>query len=196
MSRRRKWMEENKLNKNKSAKYVLPMFDQPLFKNSPLDYYLINSYYDKEDFIYIVFDNGSDDTLTKLIYNLTCHPNYIDSNYGDDNKEIIIKMEVPEKFKVDFESFKQGKFTKFTQRYKKILSEYFGRVSSRKERDSSGKPIIKIFDAINPTKEKYQDIADYYNVDVKEILEHGEILEAPNEEKELFRTVEELYGVK
>lgn len=197
MSRRREFMDENNLKKSKTSRFILPMYGQPLFKNSPLNYYLINSYFDKDNHIYVVFDNINDDKLTLIIYNLTCDPNYIDSSYADDNMEVILKLKIPKEFEADFTNFKQGKFTKFSTKFKKLLEESYGRVSSRKERDKlSGKPIIKVFDAINPIDEKYKDIANYYGVELAAIMEHGEILEAPDEDKELFKTIEELYGIK
>lgn len=196
MSLRRKYQEENKIKRNKCVHFLFPFYGYPFSSNSPLDHYLINCYITDNYKFYIVFDNDDNDKLALIIYHLQMSPHYVDANFDDENREVILEMNIPEEHKADFDLFKQGKYTKFSKKFKDLLCSFYGNKSTRKERNSEGKPIVKIFDAIYPTEDKFKDIADYYGVDISYVKECGEVMDPPNLEKESFKKVHELYGVK
>lgn len=197
MSLRREYMLKNNIKKNKSCHFLAPIFGYPLAANSPISYYLINSYVNTyEKTLILVFDNTDDLRLAKIIYDLQSNSYCREVTYQDNNKEIVIELDIPTNFVRDFDLFCKGKYSKFSEQFKNLLCHHYNRKSTRHEKDENGKPVTKIFDIIYPTREKMQDIAEYYNVDLKFIEECGEIIDPPNIEKETFKKITELYGVE
>lgn len=189
-------MIENNLKKNKSGYFIFPMFGYHLTNNSPLNYYLINTYISKDYKFYIAFDNSDNDALAMIIYQLQQYPEYKDCWFDDDNKEVVLEFDINDRYKWDFDMFIKGQYSKFSESFKKELVKFYGNKSTRKQRGQNGKPKTEIFDIIYPTKEKIEDIADYYEVDKSCVEECGEIIDPPNLDKESFKKVIELYGIE
>lgn len=196
MSLRRQYQQEKSLKRNKCVHFLLPLYGYPFSSNSPLDHYLINCYVGSEHKFFIVFDNDSNEKLAHIIENLQLNPYYVDAFFDDDNKEVVLEMKIPDEYRKDFMLFTEGKYTKFSKAFKDILCRYYGNKSTRRERNTDGKPIVKVFDAIYPTEDKLKDIADYYGVDLSSVKECGEIMDPPNLDNETFKKVTQLYVAK
>lgn len=188
-------MKKNNLIKNISCYFIFPIYGGKVQKNSIIDYYLINCYID--EYFYAVFENSDDGKLKPIIYQLQINEYCIDCFYDDNDKEIVLKFQIPTEFENDIKLFKKGRYTKFSLRFKKILQSVHGSISSRKERNKKGEPVKLIQDIIFPTEEKIQDIADFLKVDKKHIIQsHGEIYDPPNLELESFKKVTQIYGIE
>jgi hypothetical protein len=181
MSQRRQW---NKLitYKKKAKNFILPMIGIPIVQYDP---YIIdcNIIIDGFPKIVVIFDNIDDEPLKMLIYKLQSDYLFMDCEYGDDNKEIVLYFDVPKEFKSDFEKFIKGSYSEFSDEYKNRLTSYFGKETC----EDWG--LVTMWDTIYPKDNKKDQIAEKYGVDVKQIKE---LISSPDLEYEIYKTIEEL----
>ena len=132
MSLRRKHMLEKNIKRNKSCHFLMPLFGYPLAKNSPVDYYLINSYVDKPNkSLILVFDNKDDVKLAKIIYDFQGNDHCKNVSYDDEDREIVIELEIPHHFKEDFDTYCNGKYSQFSESLKQLLCYHYDKKSTR-----------------------------------------------------------------
>lgn len=198
-SRRREWV--NKLNyKRKSKPFLLPMLKTRLYHQNKTVDYLISVNFVQLGFpqIVLVFDNVDYVPLKEDIHRLSMHHCYIDVEYGDEDKEVIMFFDIPKEYKKDFELFKKGAYSKFSDEYKKLLVGTYGNVREKGISPKTGLPNINIYDAIYPTDDLRKLIAKQLstNTGVVDWKLIDEVLDPPIIELEEFKTIEELYGIE
>ena len=126
--KRREWLKNIKYLK-KSGIFLLPMLQTPIYSEG----WLIDVGFVQMGFpqIVISFDNVDDVPLKEDVHRLSMNYCYVDSEYGDEDKELHMFFDVPKEFKKDFELFTQGKYSEFSDRYKKILVDKYGNTRER-----------------------------------------------------------------
>lgn len=151
--------------------------------------------------IVYVFDNIDYEPLKMDIYKLQVHSEFADIAYGDDCKEIIVYMNVPKKFRTDFDKFLQGKYSEFSEEYKQLLVKKYGEGRQTGINPKNKLPNVSVYDAICPGVDQIKLLADCLSArgsrvdwrDIKEIVSSIDI------DVEKFKTIEELeeeYGIK
>lgn len=175
---------------NKSKLFLLPMLGIKMFHLSNSMKYLIDVNFMQVGFpqIILIFDNIDYEPLKEDIYRLVNISEYIDSEYADEDKEVVLFFDVPVKYRSDFELFVKGKYSKFSENYKKELVTTYNDIRSSGV-NKLGLPKVSVYDAIYPLKSTRKIIADEFNVAVETI---EEVLDPPNLEKEEFKYIEEL----
>lgn len=129
MSERRKYIAVNDINTNYSTIFLLPMlgYKESFFKKENfISTYILE---DTQKKLVLCFENSSDEEFKGLIWQLQNHKDFLSVDYDDDNKEVVVMFTIPEERVVDFNLFKIGRYTKFSNEYKEILLEYHGRKS-------------------------------------------------------------------
>lgn len=181
MSQRR---EINRLiqYKKKAKNFILPMLGIPPIQYDP---YIIDCSIIIEGFpkIVVIFDNLDDEPLKMLIYKLQSDYLFLDCEYADNDKEVILFFDIPKEYKKDFESFIKGAYSQFSKTYKDKLIQYF-----RKETCEEW-GLVSMYDTIYPKEHKRAQIAEKYGADVKDIKE---LISSPDLEHEIYKTIEEL----
>ena len=179
---KRRSIIKNRNYKRKSKLFILPMLDYPLAEYEP---YLIdcNIDYDPEKLI-VIFDNVDDDPLSMLIYKLQSSYLYLDCGYDDGDREVWLSFEIPKEFKKDFEKFTRGKYSEFSEKYKKLLIKHYGKETSAVYAQFS------MFDALYPTEEKRKERAEDLNYDRWEDIK--ELFSVPTLEYEEYKSIEDL----
>lgn len=201
MSTRRKIIKDNKLYGGKSTKathFLLPFYGWG--KAFYTDYLISVNIKDdlKEPRIIFIFDNIDEDSLLTQIYKLTNHHCYEDSWYDDDNKEVIVSMKIPKEFIKDYRLFLEGKYSKFSDKYKEILTKIYGRgvhplfeINEKGERIGFSKTAHKVtvFEAITPTNDKRIAIGRRLGINLPE---DAEVFDRVNIEEESYLSIKEL----
>lgn len=186
MNRRRQL--ENHSKKNLSRAFVLPMCGIN-YKILPDNF--INCYIDTNLYkVFIVFDKleDYDEDCLKFIKNVK-ENNKTYSSYQEDLDEIVLEFDIPDKYHDDFYLFVEGKYSKFSLDYKSVLMKYFGTRGIAKGHK------VNEFDTIYPKTYKKLELAKvlYDKKDITEGVKNiVEVLEAPDIEKETFKTLTEL----
>lgn len=173
---------ESRDYKRKSKLFLLPMLDYPLDEYEP---YLIdcNVVLDPGKLV-VIFDNLDDDPLSMLVYKLQSSYLYLDSNFDDDDKEVVMFFDIPKEFKEDFIRFTQGKYSEFSDKYKKKLISFFGKETS------SVYAQFSMYDALYPTEEKRKERAGDLGYDQWEDIK--ELFSIPTLEYEEYKSIEDL----
>jgi len=181
MSQRRRINELIKYKK-KAKNFILPMLGIPPVQYEP---YLIDCNIITEGFpkVVVIFDNIDDEPLKMLIYKLQSDYLFLDCEYGDDDKEVILFFDIPKEFKKDFECFIKGAYSQFSDAYKNKLTTYF-----RKETCEDW-GLVSMWDTIYPKEHKRIQIAEKYGAKLEDIKE---LISSPDLEHEIYRTIEEL----
>lgn len=198
MSLRREINKNNKY-KSKSKVFLLPMLKSPLLHVNSEVNYLIDVQVVQGGFpqIVVIFDNVDYEPLTMDIYKMQNLPEYIDASYDDNDKEVVLFFDVPKDFKEDFELFTQGKYSKFSHKYKELLTRNYGEQRMLDFSKESKLPNVSVYDAMYPTEERKKALSQALGCDVKDL--NDEVLSPPNLEFEEYKNIEELkekYGNK
>lgn len=175
--------------KNLSRAFILPMVGIN-YKNLPSNF--INCYIkvDNENYYcMLVFDKTRD--YDEIFYHFM---NNIHTNnkhllkYDDLEEEVIFIFKIPEILKEDFKFFMDGKYSKFSEEYKKVLCNFFGRKS--KQEDYT----VTEYNAIYPEDFKRKQIASYLSYENSEIDWKliKEVLHRPDLEREIFKSIDVL----
>ncbi len=194
-SKRRLWLKNIDYIK-KSKRFLIPMLNTALYhKTKDLDY-LIDVSFIQMGFpqIVVVFDNVDYIPLKEDVHRLSMSPCYVDMEYGDEEKELIMFFDVPKEFKKDFELYVQGHYSQFSEQYKSLLVKSYGSAREKGISPKTELPNVNIYDAIYPTDDLKKLMAKQlstpnYIIDWKNI---NEVLDPPNIEYEEFKLIEEL----
>lgn len=177
---------------NKCCVFVLPMCDIN-HKSMPKNFF-INCYlnYDKGKDNYqivIVLERPPDGSLALdhfidyVIYN----KNF--SHREDYDDEIVLFFNIPESNKSNYELFLAGKYSKFTDQFKKQLESYHGNARCKANYE------VFTYDVIEPTDAKRLQIAQrlYSAKDLpKGLLLIDEVYDCPNLEKEKYKSINQI----
>lgn len=185
---RRKKLEHKK--PNFCCTFVLPMCGVN-YKNLPSNF--VNGYISLDYKAYLIFDKTED-------YDVVYH--HYQEHLKDRNKnvldildyedEIVIVFNVPEKHKKDFDLFIIGKYSKFDEDYKEQIGNYFGKKSI------SDTYVVTEYNTIHPQPFKRKLIAERLfekkdlAIGLKILEEVGEVLDPPDMNKEIYKTITEL----
>ena len=185
MSKRRE-IEGTALNLN--AKFILPMVN---INRKHLPNNFINSYITDDYQVIIIYDLNDKDPrfIHYLDFIKGCeHFNKVEEN----EDELCIFFNIDEKNRRDFDMFKHGHYSKFTEEYKETICKFHGRESIEKDYK------VTIYNTIYPQEFKKNQIVErlYDKIDKKQglrILEEvGEVLDKPDLDKEIYKTIEQL----
>lgn len=210
MSRRREIL--NKMHKKRKSLYFLtPMYYDVNFINKKLIHPITERNDDKNFLIDVSFlvkgndntpkvvfslENVDDETLTMDIYKLQLHHCFVEGDFGGENdEEVNIFLNIPKIWNEDFNKFIKGKYSEFSDAYKKHLTQIYGssRASEKDGLGIDGLPAVHMYDVIYPTDEIRARFANVLGVNIKEI--GHEIMEAPNIEIESWKSLKELEEV-
>lgn len=132
----------------------------------------------------VIFDNIDDDSLKMLVYKLQSIYLFEDCRYDDKDREVVLIFNIPKEYKKDFEMFTEGKYSKFSEKYKKRLISYFGKETCTEFAQFS------MFDALYPTEKKRKERAQDLNHNNWEDIK--ELFSVPNLDYERYLTIKEL----
>jgi len=191
MSYRREINKELKY-KRKSKVFLLPLLQTPLLHINNEVNYLIDVLIVQEGFpqIVVIFDNVDYEPLKMDIYKLQNCPEYIDAVFDDSDKEVVMFFDIPKDYREDFELFTQGKYSRFSHKYKEMLTKKYGESRMLSFSSETKLPNVSIYDAIYPTQERKEALSSALKCDIKEI--NDEVLSPPEVELEEYKTIEEL----
>lgn len=187
MSTRKKYIVDNDLKENLTSIFILPMLEYPdeYFPKEFISAYLIN---DEVSKIVCTFENTDGEYFKNVILEMQNHDDYVGMDYDDDNKEIFVIFNIPKEFQVDFNLFKIGRYTKFSNKYKEILLSIYGR-------KTGNGTCIKMVDALFPDNAAKKFRADKMGVEISD-LPNGEVMSLPNMEEEEYKKTSELTKIK
>ena len=193
MMTRREIIEKYNIKK-KSKLFVFPMLQIRLIhENRNLSYFIDLSLHNDYEFV-LTFENSEYDLLRMDLQKIMNSVNYNGFLSKDDN-EINLYMKVPDEFKRDYEKFLEGKYSKFTKRFKDVLTNvyYEDRFSGFED---NGLPKFSVYDVIYPNDDCINRLAKALSTDDSIISfdknSNIELLDPPSREIEDFRTIEEL----
>lgn len=177
--------------KKKSANFLLPMLDVKMYHRTDKIDYLIDVCFIQLGFpqIVVIFDNIDYEPLKEDIHRFMMNHNFVDAEYGDDDKEICLFFDVPKEYRIDFEFFTQGKYSQFSKKYKDLLISNYGIMKEEGLSKDTGLPNVSMYEAINPSKEIKQIMGKELGVDWRII---NEVLDSPNIELEEFKLIDEI----
>lgn len=184
---------------NKCNTFVLPMCE---INYNTLPNNFINCYlsFDKgKDNYQIVtvfhkFQNDNQYMYNTSKYQFDSFLEYIENNRNyagkeEEEDEIILYFNIPERNKRNYELFLAGKYSKFSEDYKKLLCSYYGTVSRKIDYR------VHEYDIIYPTQSKIKQIAErlFDKKDVAENIKYiVEVLDIPDMEEEKFKSLKQL----
>lgn len=180
--------------KKKSKLFVFPMLQIRLIhENRNLSYFIDLSLHNDYEFV-LTFENSEYDLLRMDLQKIMNSVNYNGFLSKDDN-EINLYMRIPDEFKRDYEKFLEGKYSKFTKRFKDVLTNvyYEDRFSGFED---NGLPKFSVYDVIYPNDDCINRLAKALSTNDSIISfdknSNIELLDPPSREIEDFRTIEEL----
>ena len=185
MSERRKFIERNNITiPNYTTIFLLPTLEygRDFFKIEEfISAYLIDEVKTK---LALVFDNTNSEDLKEILYCLQNNENFISVEFDDEDKEVVVIINIPREYSIDFNMFKIGKYSKFSNNYKEMLLDTHGRMTG------AGKCIM-MSDALFPSYQARKYRADQLGVSINDLIT-GEVMSIPNMDKELYFKVEDL----
>jgi len=188
VSRRKEYIIKNKIPTNYSTIFLLPMLGyKPRYfhENEFISCYI---HEDLQKKIVLCFENSSREEFKNIIWTMQTHEDFLSVDYEDDEKEVVVVFKVPRDKEVDYNLFKIGRYTKFSNEYKEILLNYSGR------KTGAGKCIMMI-DSLNPDylAKKYR--ADKMGVSIND-LTNGEVMSVPDMSREEYIKTDDLINKK
>jgi len=139
-------------NNNISTIFLLPAIEIPeLIKEYFLDNGFINTFVTSKrikypfEVMFLLFNpKRFNEEYNRFERMLIYNPNYLEV-YDLGNKHVLYVFKIPEKFKSDYYTFLNGKYSKFSEEYKRLFPEksYLLDVDGKIVRDLKGKPILQ-----------------------------------------------------
>lgn len=193
MSYRREVLKNNNCQKQ-SKHFLLPMIEVKLYHQSNTTNHLIDVCYLERGFpqIVLIFDNIDYEPLKMDIFKLQNNYSFIDCCYGDDIKEVCLFFEIPKEFRKDFELFKLGRYSEFSDKYKDILITTYGKNQAIGYSETTGLPNVSMFDILYPTELKKKALAEVLGVKYELIKE---VMDPPNPDCEIYKEIKEFKAV-
>lgn len=189
--------------RRRSKTFLVPMLEMPLMHISEDKNYLIDVGFTTVGYpqVVLVFDNIDYEPLRTDIYKLQNHYCCVDVEYGDNDKEVIIYLNIPEEFRKDFDKFIEGRYTEFSDKYKELLVRTYGEGRQEGFNSKDGLPNMSMYDVIYPEESVKSRLAESlstgnHRVNWKDIKE---VLDPPNKKYEVFKKAEDLkreYGIE
>lgn len=176
MSNRKKYIKENNLNTNYCTVYILPMLGYK-YDFLPKEEF-ISSYILEDNKIVLCFKNSSSEDFKGVIWRLQNNDDFISVDYDDNDEEVVLVFRVPKDKIIDFELFKIGRYTKFSNEYKEVLLNYHDRKSG------IGKYITMV-DSLFPDHLAKKYRADKIGCNIHD-LPNGEVMSIPDMDRELY----------
>ena len=199
MSYRRE-VNKSSTYKPRAKNFILPMLDIKLIHigvdhetQEPINYFIGMFLAKEASQVVMVMDNIDYEPLKMDIYKLQNNPYYVDSKYDDEDKEVCLLFDIPKEYLNDYKLFKQGKYSKFSDKYKALLEKTYGGEETRMKTFSktTGLPDVSMYDAIHPSEERITALT-------KELMFNDrveEVLSPPDIEQETYKTIQELKGI-
>ena len=170
---------------NFSARLILPMVDIN-FKNLPNNF--INSYITDNYEVVIVFDKTEEDSRFIHFLDYTKGNGYY-RDKSEDEDELSLYYTVLEKDHINIDAFKVGRYSEFTEEFKKKICSYHG-IKSNKEDYTA-----YTHDVIYPLDFKRRQIAErlFKPEDINQGIKLiREVLDKPDLDKEIYKTIQQL----
>lgn len=193
MMTRREIIEKYNIKK-KSKLFIFPMLGIRLIHENRNNTYFIDlSLYKDYEFV-LTFENSEYDLLKMDLRKIMSSVNY-NGFLSKDVNEVNLYMKIPDEFKKDYEKFLEGKYSKFTKRFKDVLTNvyYEDRFSGFED---NGLPKFSVYDVIYPNDDCINRLAKSLSTGSSIISfdnnSNIELLDPPSREIEDFRTIEEL----
>lgn len=193
MMTRREIIEKYNIRK-KSKLFIFPMLGIRLIHENRNNTYFIDlSLYKDYEFV-LTFENSEYDLLKMDLRKIMSSVNY-NGFLSKDVNEINLYMKIPDEFKRDYEKFLEGKYSKFTKRFKDLLTNtyYEDGITGF---EANGLPRLSVHDVIYPSEESINRLAQALSIGDSIIHfdkdSNIELLDPPSREIEDFRTIEEL----
>ncbi len=106
---------------------------------------------------------------------------YVASEFGKDDKDVVLFFDVPKKFRKDFELFILGKYSEFSAEYKELLVKSYGKGRASGFSAVTKLPQVSIYDVISPLKETKRKFEEILNVskgiEIKEVFDPPDLME-------------------
>lgn len=182
VSERDKYIKEHHLKENYTTIFLMPMYNYfwNFFPKEFIGAYIRDETKPK---IALCFNNTDSILLKDAVIELQNNNHFHSIGYDDNNKEVVVFMNIPKEYIVDFNLFKIGRWSKFSNNLKEVLLDYHGRETGMGKR-------IMMVDALFPSKESLEWQAKRLGVSVKD-LPNEEVMSIPDLSREEYRVVEE-----
>lgn len=151
------------------------------FKNAYLTDREHKHNYDRPIFVLFSIKDYKEEDWKKVYFTLIKSKNYIteyDIGIQDNKFLLMIVFQVPKEFEKDYNNFRLGRYSLFSEEYKKKFPEFL-------EIDKNKKKKNILWQIINKDEELVRKIAKDFNV--SEDLLKDEVWEIPRKEREFFR---------
>ncbi len=179
------YIQEDIIKYTKTTRFLMPLIGISEFS---LEYIkpklLINAHCAETDdkIIYVIlnkldFPEEVNDYF--ILQNLNEH--FID--HIEEEEELILIYKVPDHFNDDYIKILNGDYSKTTEAYKQIMLRIYG----LHKHDKSY--LTTVYDCLYPTEVKRKQIANYFEVNYKDI---DEVCSKPNMDYEIFKPLEKL----
>jgi hypothetical protein len=175
-------MKIGKLNNNQisytySTRLLLPMLG---LKSSDFKKLINVHINDNEDSYLIVIVENTDESTVDIV-RCTINDYYIEHYTNED--EICIKFKIPNAYLSDFEKFKIGNYSGFSDDYKKRLTIMYGQQVIPKGID------VSMYDVIHPRLEKRKAISERTGESLSLIKE---VMSSPDLDYEIYKSINQL----
>lgn len=173
------------LKPTKCSKFILPMCN---IQSTKLPHNFINAYINDEKSIVLIFeklDNSDSGPFNKFLQTIVENEYYV--KYEEDIDEIVLYFNIPDHYINDFELFKIGAYSKFSEMYKEILILHYGRISIKENHT------VSMYNTIYPQEFKRKQIADRLGVDIKLV---EEVLDKPDLKQEEYIPIYKLQPIQ
>lgn len=183
-------MSKKKIKFNKSKTYLLPLISEVIKLEPSFFKYLRNTYiFDKngeyEDCIFIEHEfNFKNPAFTKYEYEMTNNQYFVD--LIDLDNTVVYVFKFPEEYMHEYNSFKEGKYSKFKKDAKELILDFYSTIYSN---NMNAIPfIVKVKQILFKDKKLKQQIEKSLSSrDHKVILdENAELTDIIDEENETF----------
>jgi len=164
---------------NLCCTFVLPMCEIN-YRSFPSNF--INAYLNDNYQILVIFEKHSENrTFETFADYIKSNKNYKGSFEEED--EVILIFDIPNRNKENYDLFIDGKFSKFTKEFKSLLCNYYGTQSEKNTYK------VTEYNTIYPEKFKRQQIADRLGVSISDI---EEVMDKPDLNKEQYKSINQI----
>lgn len=168
---------------NSCAIFVLPMVGINYKKKNIIPKNFTNAYIANDYKVIMTFGKNFDDggMLEQFVDNCRSGKELIDVEISDD--EVILTFDIPTQLRRNFDLFKKGKYSKFTEAYKTRIVQFYGKETVKDNHE------VTEYNVIYPQEFKRKQIAEELGVDANLI---DEVFSAPDLEIEIYKRIEQL----
>lgn len=157
-------------------------------KNLPSNF--INAYISLDNEAFLIFDKTFD--YDEIFYHYLEHTKAKNKDLTDiiqEEDEVVLKFTIPDQYSENYHYFLQGKYSWFTEDYKQLVCNYFGK-QTRKDDYT-----VTEYNTLYPQAFKRRQIAErlYDKKDIEKGLKLiDEVLDKPDLDKEIYKSIEQL----